>query len=287
MVFLLGATIAGYALGGAFRQETTKSVAKREYVGDEQCGGCHRSQHENWSNTIHGKLLVNSSLPMARRGCEGCHGPGSEHVKAQGTKGTIVDIPRLPQKETNALCLRCHQDMMNSHDFAKTAHSMSKMRCTDCHQVMVEKAKSLLKKPQEQLCYTCHNSIRGQLSNFTHHPVVEGTMRCQSCHDVHSGKHPAMLKEATRSLCTNCHAEKKGPFIFEHSPNVSGWGGDCASCHNPHGSPNPSMTLVADRGLCQRCHTDMTTHRPGKNCTQSGCHHFIHGSNSDSLFLVQ
>jgi len=284
--FLVCATIGGIALGEAMRQQDgpQKAKPKAEYIGMEGCIGCHKAPHDTWADTIHGKLLQSANYKLSERSCEGCHGPGSVHADTEDPKD-ILDYPELPAKQVNDLCLRCHQTSMTSHNFKTTAHSLSKMKCTDCHQIMEEKAKDLLKQPEEKLCYTCHSSIRANLNSYSHHPVVEGTMKCGSCHEVHSGAH-SMLKKEQRSLCSDCHAQMKGPFIYEHSPNVNGWGGECTACHNPHGSSNPNMTVLADRGLCQRCHTDLVTHYEGAACTTPGCHHYIHGSNNSRLFFI-
>ncbi len=287
--FLAAGVLAAIALGSAMQEKKADPPAKNpsegaEYVGMGPCIGCHQRYHETWSDTVHGKLLLSDDLPKEKRTCEACHGPGSLHIE-HGDPTKIVRFPKLDTKGTTAICLKCHQNLINSHDFQRTPHAMSKLKCTTCHNLMAEKAPGLLKEKQEDLCFKCHATIRAATNNFSHHPIPEGTMHCYTCHDVHSGKHDYMLRNDVRELCSKCHADRKGPFVYEHSPNQSGFGGDCTTCHNPHGSPNPSMTIMADRGLCMRCHTGMTNHQPEFTCTAPGCHHYIHGSNSSDLFF--
>src|SRR5207248_1605262 len=54
---------------------------------------------------------------------------------------------------------------------------------------------SLLKKPQPELCFSCHSTVQAQFALPTHHRVPEGLMKCTDCHNTHGTMNHAMLRK--------------------------------------------------------------------------------------------
>src|SRR5580698_7502706 len=58
----------------------TPPVEVSKYVGTETCKTCHEDLYNAWEKTPHWKTTLNTGGGPSHQGCEGCHGPGAEHV---------------------------------------------------------------------------------------------------------------------------------------------------------------------------------------------------------------
>jgi DmsE family decaheme c-type cytochrome len=268
------------------------------FVGAELCKACHPEPFARFAGTKMGRLFLNHPRDAREKlACEGCHGPGRDHVAAGGrTPGGMITFARkdpTPVETRNAVCLACHTKGARLF-WQGSPHDAREVACTGCHTVMRDvSAKSALARPTEiETCGTCHLERRAQQMRFSHMPLREGKMTCTSCHDPHGTVTPALLKEnSTNDNCYRCHADKRGPFLWEHPPVTE----SCVNCHDAHGSNHEKMLKVATFRLCQQCHIE--SRHPtnpfgrdtgslkfvlGRAC--SSCHVNIHGSNHPSGF---
>jgi hypothetical protein len=76
---------------------------------------------------------------VERRGCQGCHGPGSVHVASGEKKTTGMLTFRSNSgesvREGNDRCLNCHE--RGEHVFWRAStHALRGLACTDCHTIM-------------------------------------------------------------------------------------------------------------------------------------------------------
>ena len=55
-----------------------------KYVGAETCKTCHEEIYNAWEKTPHWKTTLNKEGGPSKQGCEGCHGPGADHVAGGG-----------------------------------------------------------------------------------------------------------------------------------------------------------------------------------------------------------
>src|SRR5947208_1968969 len=62
---------------------------QNKYVGSEVCGTCHTSEASDFFRNPHHKSIASGKEMPEKTGCEGCHGPGGNHVAAGGGKATI------------------------------------------------------------------------------------------------------------------------------------------------------------------------------------------------------
>jgi DmsE family decaheme c-type cytochrome len=288
----------------------TAAQGDGDYVGSETCITCHEDQQRRFKNTIMGKVMAHPRTPLEARGCESCHGPGKGHVEAGGGKETIPirfdKDSKNSVEEKNAACLDCHANG-NRMFWKGSPHQTRAMACVDCHQVKQEIVRSVssdarynaplsenkgVKKPQPELCLSCHQMRRAQLQRSSHMPYREGKVTCTSCHNPHGSPNPKQLiQSTTNENCLSCHTERRGPFLWEHPPVVE----NCASCHEAHGTNNPQLLKVRMPRVCDSCH--VTSRHPttptllnsvrdfNRGCTN--CHSAIHGSNhpSGNMFL--
>jgi DmsE family decaheme c-type cytochrome len=276
---------------------STPSPEMSKYVGGETCKTCHEEIYSAWEKTPHWKTTLNTKGGPSKQGCEGCHGPGADHVAGGGDKTKIFVFEGKSRQETSARCLSCHGEAHEQSHFAESAHSSSDVGCLDCHSPHHAKEKEfLLVQDQPQLCYGCHTSAKADFAKPYHHRVNEGLVQCNDCHNPHGTGTVRQLRSLPSGdfICYKCHVDKQGPFVYEHVP-VKTEG--CTSCHTPHGSTNPRLLKVMPVNmLCLQCHTfssQLTAGGPiGPAHNQSAkyqactmCHTQIHGSNFSDVFF--
>jgi predicted CXXCH cytochrome family protein len=276
------------------------------------------------------------SGPRHVTGCEVCHGPGAAHAHAeQNAAGDVAKMEAgmklifkfdANPKENSERCMQCHKTGTPQDSFPHSVHATAGVSCIDCHTIHpIEVADAgkpklqpaqasffsvprlreenawltdgLLKKPQPELCFSCHRTVEAQFALPEHHRVGEGFMECTDCHNPHGTMNHFQLHKANWEACVSCHVEKRGPFVYEHAVvRVEG----CTACHTPHGSVNNFLLKRREqRLLCLQCHTALhaTSGFHGQanvphgrqgfqtsgDCTR--CHVAVHGSNFDSTLL--
>src|ERR1700723_2633621 len=79
-----------------------------KYVGADTCKTCHEDLYNAWARTPHWKTTLDSKAGPSHQGCEGCHGPGAEHVAGGGDTSKIFNPAKHSAKEVDAKCLTCH-----------------------------------------------------------------------------------------------------------------------------------------------------------------------------------
>jgi len=104
-----------------------------KYVGAETCKTCHEEIYNAWEKTPHWKTTLDKKGGPSHQGCEGCHGPGADHVAGGGDKTKIYVFEGKSRNATSARCLSCHGDAHEQSHFAESAHSSSDVGCLDCH----------------------------------------------------------------------------------------------------------------------------------------------------------
>jgi len=294
------------ALGQAYQQATDKSAQSNrlpaartpssnasKYVGAETCKSCHEETYNAWEKTAHWKTTLNKDGGPSHQGCEGCHGPGGDHVAGGGDKAKIYTFKDASRQETSARCLTCHGESHEQSHFAESAHASSDIGCLDCHSPHhAKESQHLLAQSSPQLCYGCHTAAKADFAKPYHHRVNEGLLQCNDCHNPHGTATVRQVRvlPSGDAVCYKCHVDKQGPFVYEHVP-VKTEG--CTSCHAPHGSTNPRLLKVSLVNMqCLQCHTFPTVGPSGPVHNQSAkyqactmCHSQIHGSNFSDVFF--
>ncbi len=299
-VLLMAAFVGLFVLlaAAADKSETNKALPSKipdasQYVGSETCKGCHEDLYNAWEKTPHWKTTLNKAGGPAQQGCEGCHGPGADHVAGGGDKTKIYIFKDHSRQETSARCLTCHGESHQQSHFAESGHASSAVGCLDCHSPHHAAEKQyLLVQSQPQLCYSCHTSAKADFAKPFHHRVNEGLVQCNDCHNPHGTATVRQVRALPSgdAVCFKCHIDKQGPFVYEHVP-VKTEG--CTSCHTPHGSTNPRLLKVSlVNMMCLQCHTFPTVGPSGPAHNQSAkyqactmCHSQIHGSNFSAVFF--
>ncbi|HEY3131406.1 MAG TPA: cytochrome c3 family protein [Acidobacteriota bacterium] len=301
-----------------------------DYVGLEVCASCHPDQAQQFAKTVHARAEVagvkfgagcESCHGPGKAHTEAIGEAGNDPVKTEQAKKLIFAFHGKPAQNADQ-CLRCHGTSKDQDFFKRSEHKLNGVSCEQCHapHLVVSKSaaqperkersisqaqfflaprlpeeqrwlrESLLRKPQVELCGSCHRTIQAQFALPTHHRVPEGLMKCTDCHNAHGSPNRPQLRKTNWEVCVSCHVEKRGPFVFEHAAvKVEG----CVACHSPHGTVTRHMLLRREgRFLCLQCHVDpFAANVPhGRlgfptrgECVR--CHAVIHGSNSSQFFL--
>ncbi len=283
-----------------------------DFLGSEACADCHTEKSKNFGRSPHAAFMSDPKLPLEKRGCEGCHGPGGIHRSEENPE--VISFTKMSPAESSAACLRCHADTMTTQHWSVTEHARAGLSCVSCHQIHPEteaeksehafdkgkagdarepvfiarvESQAMLKADQPKLCGSCHSSQTSEFRLPNHHPVPEGRMLCSDCHNPHPTRDSKVRHDPVKDKCVTCHVEMAGPFVFEHDPQTGGTGSGCVECHRPHGSSNAKLLIGTTRGVCAQCHSDkLAGHFPGQTCWTSGCHVAPHGSNSDPHLLA-
>ncbi len=275
-----------------------------DYIGNEDClAKCHKHDriYKDFKQSIHGEQVqASSGLPLVN--CESCHGPGSLAVAKIDEKlrcdfATLLNLKELPSPAQSLICLKCHSasSTPNLQYWSASPHASGDVSCFDCHKLHQGPQQKVSRHETSELCYTCHQNVRMEFSQFSHHPVPEHKIGCADCHEPHGTSQEHNLKgTSVKEMCTRCHMEFQGPFVYEHADVTE----DCTNCHSPHGSPNNNLLAVAQPFLCMQCHAGhLESHHPAlagnpayndanlkpafyTSCTD--CHSRIHGTDIPS-----
>ena len=103
------------------------------YVGNAVCKDCHADIWSAFYKNPHYKSIASGKLEPYNTGCEGCHGPGKEHVDAGGGANTIQHAFSL-MSPNNILetCLRCHSQTLSRSNIRRSTHTQEDVVCTNC-----------------------------------------------------------------------------------------------------------------------------------------------------------
>lgn len=255
--FSLCIALLSACLAGSGGQSVSAAVSEQGQMGNgyldrSVCILCHEAELANITGNKHWQA-DDARTPSATTGCEGCHGPGEQHVMEAGEdrSGLITFGPgaATPSTDQNMLCLSCHQGREMLY-WPGSVHANEDVVCSSCH-TFHGKDLVLDRSSEADICYECHQVVRSEFLMPYTHALREEVISCRDCHQTHGSAGTAQLKGYTiNETCTDCHAEKRGPFLWEHYPVSE----SCTLCHNAHGSIHPGILGKREPHLCQSCH---------------------------------
>ena len=262
-----------------------------KYVGAETCKTCHEEIYNSWEKTPHWKTTLDKEGGPSHQGCEGCHGPGAEHVAGGGDKTKIFVFEGRSRQETSARCLRCHGESHPQSHFAESAHASSDVGCLDCHSPHHAKEKQfLLVQNQPQLCYGCHTSAKADFAKPYHHRVNEGLVQCNDCHNPHG---TGTVRQVRTLPSGDCHLLQV-PRRQAGTVRLRARAGEDRGLHQLPFAPRFHQSTAAQSEpvnmLCLQCHTFSSSCGEGQSGPHitsrevSGLHHVSH---PDSWFQLQ
>ena len=238
------------------------------FVGSAVCKTCHPDVWLNFYKNPHYKSIASGTEPPERTGCEGCHGPGKQHVEARGGKTTIPRAFSLmgPAKILDT-CLTCHSKDLSRANIRRSSHSEADVVCSSCHSIHKSQTpKFLLARKQADLCYSCHGKDFGKV-NIRRSSHTMADVACTGCHSIHKSTVPIhLLAKKQADLCYTCHLDVRAQFSMPFKHRVNEGVVQCSDCHNPHGTfaptwragdrPHMVQQALGNEIPCVKCHTD-------------------------------
>ncbi|HWR16544.1 MAG TPA: hypothetical protein VN577_17095 [Terriglobales bacterium] len=85
-------------------------------TGKHACFKCHLPEQRTMQGT-----------PHEEKGCEGCHGPGEQHLRGGGDPAKIFSFVKASPAEVRERCGQCHRDPVMER------HAEGDVACISCH----------------------------------------------------------------------------------------------------------------------------------------------------------
>src|SRR5579884_2991437 len=104
-------------------------------VGSEPCRACHPDLWSKFNRNAHFRTYpATHGEPVPNTGCEGCHGPGGDHVKHPSKTSIFAFSTHTPQ-EAAERCLTCHAEDLSRANVRRSEHTRAGVNCLSCHSI--------------------------------------------------------------------------------------------------------------------------------------------------------
>ncbi|WP_028772783.1 tetratricopeptide repeat protein [Shewanella waksmanii] len=206
-----------------------------------ECMFCHNAYPdvEAKSDSPFAAHLFPEQLPQGT-GCQRCHGPGANHIRAalnaqpiSKIHGNIINPAKLAPEQRDSVCFQCHMlpavSMVGVRDFDSPTYSFRAGDKLNDYLAHVEVTQANADKKQH--FEINHHGYRFWQSEC--YQQSQGQLACISCHDPHVKPQSQAFRAQVSQTCQQCHQgiEAKHPAISELKHiSVST---DCVSCHMP------------------------------------------------------
>ena len=228
-----------------------------------KCGGCHKSEEELHSKSLHGKAIARGDNLAPT--CKTCHG-SHEILPVKDPKSSVYPM-KIP-----FLCGRCHQEgtkvqtqrtIHQDHileNFSESIHGEGLLKkglvvapnCASCHTAHsilphTDPASSISRKNIAATCTKCHVMIEE-----VHRKIIKGELWEKKSH--------------TLPACIDCHQPHKIRKVFYELGMANQ---DCMRCHQVESlkSSKDGRSLYVDlnqyersihnKTACSQCHSEV------------------------------
>ena len=194
------------------------------------CLQCHASRLQ----PVTGTQNRFGSPPFLEGGvsCEGCHGPGKDHVDRMTTgnhqgPGGIVNPARLDAARRDSVCAQCHLT-----GEARIARVRAKREAYRPGQLLSDYSAFFVWSGARSSALTV-NSHFEKLQQSSCKRASADRLWCGSCHDPHAEPEPAVRADFYRARCQKCHQPTACKETAEARRDARD---DCVACHMPKSS---------------------------------------------------
>ena len=254
----------------------TAAQEQAAYVGADRCAACHQPIYDAWKASPHHRTVLDPKRTEAQRGCEACHGPGSQHVEGGGDPKLIRPIRTLSADKSAGVCLSCHKQADLTH-WRTSPHAQQSLTCVRCHDPhdpthsymltsvaaarnTLEGLERAIKLAQQAVAELKTDSPEQKEAMAKLTSLNEERSKLQAELKGYEGH---LRKVMEPELCLTCHVRQRGEFnLPSHHPVFEGKM-KCTGCHSPHGGISVARDTgwVTLRGenvneTCYKCHAD-------------------------------
>jgi len=225
-----------YNLQNWYKEDGSLKTPAVEKSFEMSCAGCHNTGLE-LKKVERG---FESRYIELNIGCEKCHGPGSEHVKAPKTKGKIIHPRKLQYERSLEVCGQCHTRGVSvpngTFKFPWNDRDNKPYKIGEPLSNYYQFKPGIWGDPQAH-----SKSHHQQWLDFQKSGHFYARVLCFDCHNPHGGPSRSQLTKAdhNNNLCLSCHGKDK-KFAnswairihtkHNYSPETRGTS-RCSSCH--------------------------------------------------------
>jgi len=200
-----------------------------------ECMFCHNAYPEvpEGSDAFGKPHHFPKHLPQGT-GCQRCHGPGADHIRAALTTQPlevihkrIVNPAKLEARKRDSVCFQCHMlpsiTLIGNRRFDRPVYSFRPGQ--DLSEYMLHVTLDDEKGPTDQFEINHHGFRFWQSRCFQE---SQGALACISCHDPHVKPKSADFRSKVASVCLSCHPSQAS----DHKPHLDS-ATNCVTCHMP------------------------------------------------------
>lgn len=185
------------------------------------------------------------SLPQGT-GCQRCHGPGADHIRAALSAkpkaeihANIVNPSKLPVEQRDSVCFQCHMlpavSMVGIRHFNQPTYSFKAGQKLTDYLAHVEVTQEGVNSDEQ--FEINHHGYRFWQSKC--YQESQGELACITCHNPHEKPNTEVFRADVSKKCLNCHAqiatkhpELDKPIALESTQPITA-NSDCVACHMP------------------------------------------------------
>lgn len=188
---------------------------------NQLCVTCHADMSTGTMDGMHPLICAPPASPRGE-----AHSGSGERAGAQRDDPPVTD------------CLTCHSPHGSGRDALLKTPFEPDALCLKCHADVIQ-------GPPDARTHPVSGSLRPQqtaaLLDLGGHPRWSASLGCLSCHTMHRAPSPdGLLRVSTTNgdLCLTCHGEKISVLATAHDPRLfrEDAAGPCGACHTTHPS---------------------------------------------------
>lgn len=243
---------------------------------NSRCASCHTTDLQK--NYDQATDSYNTQWRESHVGCEGCHGPGSQHVAAasegnlSADNGFLLDIKKVWEPVAGQLAIPEDNDGLMSQQLQTCAACHSRRAELQHRDMAAAFLDNYSLSPLLPDLYYADGQILDEvyvMGSFLQSRMHQNQVSCTNCHEPHTNQ----LRIEGNGLCLQCHQAASFQTQQHMFHEADSTGAQCINCHMPETTymgvdgrrdhsfriPDPIASLQLDvPNACNNCHQDQS-----------------------------